>query len=156
MSNRTSRFASLAGLLLLAASSPLAAQKVCPTPESNLAYEMEYAAKPFQGPSYSSMRARLNIPTLGPSTPKESVTDDNVCKSLYKETLKSIDRVFNLPTQQDRIAFLESKRLLYFHIGPYYAVMVRDGDTDGMTVNGMSDLLIFTEAKLTFIGATNI
>ena len=138
----------LAAIGLAAASRVALAQNGrCPAVTRGTPFHLNSVAEVFESDGWSAARKYLKIEKVPASAIREEVVDDSVCQALYRATEKALPKVFDIKQEQAHF-FFESKRLFYFRIGDYYAVL----PLSNQPVRGYADLFIFRGDDLKYVG----
>lgn len=131
----------LAAIGLAAASRVALAQNGrCPAVTRGTPFHLNSVAEVFESDGWSAARKYLKIEKVPASAIREEVVDDSVCQALYRATEKALPKVFDIKPEQAHF-FFESKRLFYFRIGDYYAVLPELNPP--VPVRGYGTLFIF-------------
>jgi len=120
----------------------------CDVEETCTGSSVDCPAEVFESDGWSEARKYLKIEKVPASAIREEVVDDSVCQALYRATEKALPKVFDIKPEQAHF-FFESKRLFYFRIGDYYAVL----PLSNQPVRGYADLFIFRGDDLKYVGS---
>lgn len=139
----------------------------CPAITKGTPFHLNSVAQVFERDGWSEARKYLKIEKVPASAIREEIVDDSVCQALYRATEKALPKVFEIKPEQAHF-FFESKKLFYFRIGDYYAVLPLSnqsarGDAiqfiyavlplPNQPVRNYTNLFIFRDDDLKYVGS---